>query len=97
MSHTYPIWGEDIEKSHIEEGKSGDAVGAIRETLRRAKTMHLLDRREAPRVLARFFLGVAQGLNAVRRAGGARDAQKYGRSCYARMVTVGLARERKGG
>jgi TetR/AcrR family transcriptional repressor of nem operon len=43
---------------------------AILETLRRAKAMHLLDRRENPRALARFFLGVAQGLNVLRRAGG---------------------------
>ncbi len=43
---------------------------AILETLRRAVAMNLLDQKEDPRALARFFLGVAQGLNVVRRAGG---------------------------
>src|SRR5215469_5435132 len=28
--NSYPVWVEGIEESHIEEGKSGDAVGAIR-------------------------------------------------------------------
>lgn len=28
--NSYPVWVEGIEESHIEEDKSGDAVGAIR-------------------------------------------------------------------
>jgi ribosome-associated toxin RatA of RatAB toxin-antitoxin module len=28
--NSYPIWVEGIKESHIEEGKAGDAVGAIR-------------------------------------------------------------------
>ncbi|HVN28865.1 MAG TPA: SRPBCC family protein [Candidatus Binataceae bacterium] len=28
--NSYPVWVEGIDESHIEEGKSGDAVGAIR-------------------------------------------------------------------
>jgi Polyketide cyclase / dehydrase and lipid transport len=28
--NSYPVWVEGISESHIEEGKSGDAVGAIR-------------------------------------------------------------------
>ncbi len=43
---------------------------AIYETLRRASELKLLSQKEDPRALARFFLGVAQGLNVVSRAGG---------------------------
>ncbi len=43
---------------------------AILETLRRAAAMNLLDSKEDPRALARFFLAVAQGLNVVSSAGG---------------------------
>jgi polyketide cyclase/dehydrase/lipid transport protein len=28
--NSYPVWVEGIDESHIEEGKAGDAVGAIR-------------------------------------------------------------------
>ncbi|MBV8453478.1 MAG: SRPBCC family protein, partial [Deltaproteobacteria bacterium] len=28
--NSYPVWVEGIRESHIEEGKAGDAVGAIR-------------------------------------------------------------------
>lgn len=42
---------------------------AIFETLRRASAMNLLGPKNGPRALARFFLGVAQGLNVVSRAG----------------------------
>jgi ribosome-associated toxin RatA of RatAB toxin-antitoxin module len=28
--NSYPVWVEGISESHIEQGKSGDAVGAIR-------------------------------------------------------------------
>ena len=28
--NSYPVWVEGINESHIEEGKAGDAVGAIR-------------------------------------------------------------------
>jgi len=28
--NSYPVWVEGIDESHIEEGRSGDAVGAIR-------------------------------------------------------------------
>ena len=43
---------------------------AILETLRRASAMNLLGPKQDRRALARFFLGVAQGLNVVSRAGG---------------------------
>jgi TetR/AcrR family transcriptional repressor of nem operon len=43
---------------------------AILETLRRASVMNLLGPKHDLRALARFFLGVAQGLNVVSQAGG---------------------------
>lgn len=29
--NSYPVWGATVTESHIEEGKSGDSVGAIRD------------------------------------------------------------------
>jgi TetR/AcrR family transcriptional regulator, transcriptional repressor for nem operon len=43
---------------------------AILGTLRRASAMNLLSHEADPRALARFFLGVVQGLNVVSQAGG---------------------------
>ncbi len=53
--NSYPLWFEGVSESHIKGGKSGDAVGAIRDVRLGDSDIHHIQQKLAHSDLDRFF------------------------------------------